>query len=456
MKKIFIIPLILIMNCLLVNSCKKFIDVGNPKNQITTTQVFADSTNANAAILGIYANMINTGYLGFCSGGLTLYPGLSSDELYQTANNTANNEFYVNNITTNNSVNNGFWTAGYKFIYSANACVEGIAASNGISLQTKSELIGEARFIRAFLYFHLVNLYGAVPIVISTDYNTGRLAPRSSPALVYAQIIADLQYAEANMPANQGSNSRPGKFSAAALLAKVYLFQGTYSSAQTEASKVINSGAFSLESDLNNVFLAGSNETIWKLDPDYPGIETEEGNVFVPSSATAIPKYVLTPSLFGSFETGDQRKVKWISVNTVGGAPYPFPYKYKASKNTSPFSEDYVVLRLAEQYLIRAEAEANQTSFSASNTDLNVVRTRAGLPKSLALDKASLLTAIDNERRAELFCEWGNRWYDLKRNNQANTVLSVIKSNWNTNSQLYPIPINEISTNPNLTQNPGY
>jgi hypothetical protein len=184
---------------------------------------------------------------------------------------------------------------------------------------------------------------------------------------------------------------------------------------------------------------------------------TWEGYYFVPSFSTSEPRYVITNDLLNSFENGDLRKTKWINVNVISGQEFPYPYKYKDGNNSSSISnENYIVFRLAEQYLIRAEAEANLDDLSSAISDINVIRKRAGLPDTDAFDKESVLSAIEKERRAELFCEWGNRWFDLKRTGQVNNVLSKTKSNWKPFAALYPIPLPEINANPNLSQNEGY
>lgn len=440
-----------------ISSCKKFVEINPPKDQLTTVEVFSDSTNANGAILGIYVDMMKAFSLGFCSGGMTLYPGLSSDELNQTSSNINVFEFYNNTISTNNSLNRSLWTSAYKFIYSANACIEGIELSSGISPQTKNSLIGEIKCIRAFLYFNLVNLYGPVPIITSTNYNNNRLIARSSEDSVYAQIITDLKYAQANLSNINFTTERANYYTATALLSKVYLYRNNYLSAQTEASKIINSGVYSLMPDLNTVFLSTSSETIWELLPVYPGMETWEGYYFVPSFSTTKPRYVITNELLNSFENGDLRKTKWINASVISGQQFPYPYKYKDGNNSSSISnENYIVFRLSEQYLIRAEAEANLDNLSSATSDINVIRNRAGLPNTDVSDKESVLSAIGKERRVELFCEWGNRWFDLKRTGQANNVLSLIKSNWKPFAALYPIPLPELNANPNLSQNEGY
>lgn len=116
-----------------------------------------------------------------------------------------------------------------------------------------------------------------------------------------------------------------------------------------------------------------------------------------------------------------------------------------------------MVFRLAEQYLIRAEARAQQGDATGAKADINAIRNRAGLPDTDADGQASILAAIEHERRIEFFTEWGHRWFDLKRTGRADAVLSPIKPNWQSTDVLFPIPLQEIENNPNLLpQNAGY
>lgn len=457
MKKLNTISLCLICTIIYtLTGCKKFVEISGPKNQLTSDLVFADSVNANAAIVGLYSQIAAGGSFGLLAGGMTLYPGLSADELNTTSTDASIAAFYNNNILVANDKNQALYSLGYKYIYGTNACIEGITASAQISKNTKAQMIAETKFLRAFTYFNLVNLYGAIPIITSTDYNQTRLTGRSAPNLVYDQIISDLKFAQANLPVSSTVKERAGYYAATALLAKTYLYTAQYAMASAEADKIISSGKFSLVNNLNNVFLASSTETIWNTLDVIPLQATYEGLYFIPSSATAKPKYIITSNLYNFFEAGDGRKASWIKVNTNSGQAYPYPYKYKVRTTTSTPTENYVISRLSELFLIRAEAKTNLDDLDGAKNDLNVIRKRAGLNNTPATDKASLLLAIENERRAELFCEWGNRWLDLKRTNRAITVLGPLKSNFNNNTSLYPIPISELNANPNLSQNPGY
>jgi len=454
MKKLIIIIVVAASACIAGTGCKKFVDIGQPKNQLISAEVFADSTDASATLVGIYIASMNNS-MGINSGGLTLYLGLSADELAPTGSSPSIVQFYQDNILTNNSSNNGLWVAGYNYIYATNACLEGVNTTAGIAASAKVRISAEAKFIRGYEYFCLLNLYGGIPDVTSTNYRVTSLLPRVSTDEIYNQVIADLQFAEQNLGTNTGVNDRPNSLAASALLARVFLYQGKYDLAVAEASKVINSGNFQLEADLNNVFLSGSAETIWQFDLPFNRY-TWEGQTFVPTSSRAVPRYVLTNDLFSSFEPGDQRAVSWTKTNSAGSKSYVYPYKYKSNALAAVASEGYVLLRLSEQYLIRAEAEMKLGDLSSAVADLNLIRNRAGLPNSTANTTATVFTAIQAERRHEFFCEGGSRWFDLKRWNLVNEVLAPLKTSWNTSDQLYPIPVNQISSDPNLIQNPGY
>jgi hypothetical protein len=181
------------------------------------------------------------------------------------------------------------------------------------------------------------------------------------------------------------------------------------------------------------------------------------------------PYDYLSTALLGAFEANDLRRTAWVD-STVYGSPaitYYFPYKYKigtaqAIPGATP-TEYIMVLRLAEQYLIRAEARAEQNDLTDAIKDLNVIRRRAGLPiLSNSLTMTQVLAAVMQERRIEFFAEWGSRWLDLKRTGQVDAVMSIatpLKGQgtvWQSYQQLYPIPHNELNADHNLRQNPGY
>jgi hypothetical protein len=176
--------------------------------------------------------------------------------------------------------------------------------------------------------------------------------------------------------------------------------------------------------------------------------------------------------LMASFEPGDQRRYTWINTVSVDAKTYPYFAKYKAKTGSGSVTEYSIVLRLAEQYLIRAEARNEQGNMSGAISDLNVLRTRsraevtADIPNPLP-DLSSSLTQeqirdhILWERRVELFAEGGHRWLDLKRLNKVNEVMTTVTPSkgggaWTAYKALYPIPLADILSSPVLKQNPGY
>jgi len=449
---------------ILSQSCNKLVQVPNPINTITTSQTFGNDDNATAAILGIYGYMSwNYNSLSFSNGATTIYAGQSSDELKSFG---AASPFQTNTLLANNNLVKGyFWKPTYYAIDMANAAIEGLQASSSVSKSVKDQLTGEAKFLRAFSYFYLTNFFGDVPLILTSDWNKTALLPRTPQKEVYNQIVKDLQDAQSLLPSDYAiatERTRANKWAATALLARVYLYTEDWTNAELQATSVINnSSAFYLEMDLKNVFSKTSNETLLQLQvADASPRATFEGQQFIAPTVTSSPRYYITPQLKQSFEDPDNRKGAWLDSTKFGGTVYYYPHKYTVRQQLTPgiIPEYYVLLRLAEQYLIRAEARAHQQGkISDAINDLNIIRERAAAnPLSTSLDQSQALIAVAQERRIELFAEWGHRWFDLNRTGLADSTLSAIKPQWKTTAKLYPIPESELSIDNNLKQNPGY
>lgn len=455
-----------------ITACKKFVTVPPPPTVLTSDIVFTSDQTATAALLSVYIDMMNdqNGSNGsFVCFSMSALGGFSGNELQWTQSNTTApiyQEFTTHALTPGNTYVAAFWRDGYKYIYRVNAILEGIAASTGMTAAGKTAIEGEAKFIRAFCYFHLVNIFGDVPLVLNTNYQASMVLPRTPVAKVWSQINSDLADAKQMLPVNYPTTERlrPNQKVASALLARAYLYQGRWQEAEAQADSIITSGAYGTKLPaLNLVFLKGSTETIWQLQPVRSNMNTNEGSAFYQPSTTAQSNYAITPNLLAAFEKNDQRKVQWVGFNdTVNHPTWAYPAKYKAgaiTNSTSP-TEYYIVFRLTEQYMIRSEACAHQggSKLATAISDLNVIRQRAGLPSINPADQASLLLAIEQERQVEFFAEWGHRWFDLKRTNRAQTVLKPLSptNTWKPGSELYPVPDVELYSNPYLVQNPGY
>ncbi|MGZ3973692.1 MAG: RagB/SusD family nutrient uptake outer membrane protein [Flavisolibacter sp.] len=438
-------------------SCKKMIGVPPPINQLNSNTVFTNDGVATQAVVGIYSQMMSNPSL-FSAGSTTFYAGLSADELSNYTSGLSD-EFLNNDISLSNhgALDQVFWVPAYSNIYAANACLEGLQNSSALTPSLKQTLTGEAKFIRAFCYLYLTGLFGDVPLVTSTSYKTTATMARATAPQVYDQIERDLKDAERFLPESYNTTERirPNKWTAAALRARLALYRQDWAMAAAETTAVIGSGAYILESDLSKVFTRASRETIFELQPVVSTVNTWEGNVFVPATSTTTPTYLVTSSLLAAYEAGDGRRAAWVGSRVYGGRTLYYPYKYKVATSTT-LNEYYIVLRMAEIYLIRAEARVHLGDIKGAAEDLNQIRFRAGLGPTSAGDEASLLLAIEQERRIELACEWGHRWLDLKRTGRADVVLGAQKTAWKHSAALWPIPQAEINTNPALTQNPGY
>ncbi len=445
-----------------ISSCKKLIEIpSNPPNQIPTSAVFADSTDIMAAVSGVYASFkVAGGGVGLYSGLLTQNAGISSDELaYNLASDAVGLQFYNNGLLATNTTIESIWSSTYSLLYAVNSCLENIPGAQNASDALKNQVLGEMKVVRALHYFVMVNLYGGLPLVTTTDYHVNAVLPRASVDSVYSLIISDLNSARTLLTAAYPSSgkARINLYTADAILAKVYLYRKQWEQAADLATEVISSGKYTLVANPANVFYDGSTEAIWQLPANGTAYETAEGYNILPNPyLSTVPNYTLTTTLLNAFEAGDTRKTSWTSSKVVGAATYYYAYKYKnRSANVTPL-EDYMMMRLGEVYLIRAEALANENKTDSAIADINMIRARAGLGASTATAQADVLAAVAKERQIELMFEQGNRWFDLKRTGTIDAVLSADKTSWVSTAALWPIPSQEILYNSSLTQNPGY
>lgn len=460
-------------------SCKKLVDIQAPITSINQANVYANDATAIAVLTGIYIDMNgNTKYTG--GGSISLCAGLSADELTLWSGLTTDTRyyFYTNSLSTSiaGAPGTDFWSSiyGAGSIFSCNAAIEGLASATSLTPSIQKRLLGEAKFMRAFFYFYLVNLYGDVPLLLSTNWQVNATMIRTPKAQVYQQIINDLKdaqnlltddYVDGNLQPYSGmpERVRPNRGAAIALLARAYLYSGDYPNAEAQATEVINnSSQYSLVT-LDSVFFKNNAEAIWQLQPTTSGHNTEDGWTFIlplTGPGSSWPVY-LNRDLLKSFEYGDLRSTHWVNSVIVAPDTFYYAYKYKSATLNDPVIEYLAVLRLGEQYLIRAEARAQINDLVAAKSDLNTIRARAGLDTVSVNDRASLLTAILHERQVELFTEWGHRWFDLKRTGNIDAIMDSATlrkggTGWSSYQQLYPLPVSDIRMDRNLTQNQGY
>ncbi|QJB39359.1 RagB/SusD family nutrient uptake outer membrane protein [Chitinophaga oryzae] len=454
------------------SSCKKLVEIGPPTTQVGLDQAFSSDATATSAVLGIY-NASATRDLLF---PLSEMPGLSANELQNNVSSPSYDEFKTNSITVTNSVVAiNIWSYSYTTLAQANAMMDGINRSKGLSPAVKNQLLGETKVWRAFINSYLVNMFGDVPLPVKDDPLSNATLARTPAAQVWSQVIADLTEAQALLTDAYPSalRTRTNRQTANALLARAYLYQKEWAKAETAANAVINSGIYSLNKDLNTTFSNTSNEVIWQL-ATLTGISTYTTNRDANGGSYAaapgsIPAVTLTDTLYNSMEAADQRKTSWVAATDIGGQNYKLITKYKLrvlATGATTGNEFNVMLRLAEQYLIRAEARAQLGNLAGAIADVDSIRSKAGLPLlDNSITQPALLLAIEKERKAELFGEWGHRWFDLKRTpavsgggkTRADEVIGGMRpATWTSTDALYPIPDAQRVANPALTQNPGY
>ena len=442
----------------LLSGCSEFVQIDPPKNILISETVFNDPATVESTLANALYSMREEGMV---SGnfGLTTLMGTYADELDYYGFDNQWSELYHHNVVPSNTTIAAWWRQAYYLIYGANDIIKGVGDSDILDPEDKDRFRGQALFIRAYVHSLLVGLYGDIPYITTTEYLENNMATRMSEELVYGNIITDLVEAAALLEnVDLGSSERvvPDFYVAKALLARMYMYNEQWALAEATSSELLD--AFALEPDLDKVFLKESPETIWQLSPGENPRNTQEANQlviqFIPGQ-----KFALTDFLVQTFEGGDERKTHWTdsisdSDNVI---TLHYAHKYKALFNETESMEHSILFRLAEQYLIRAEARTQRGNILGAQQDLNTIRNRASLPDITENTVDGLLEAILRERFVELFAEQGHRWFDLKRTGNAQEILGLVKPNWQDTDILLPIPETELEINPRLLpQNPGY
>ncbi len=416
----------------------------------------------------------------------------------------------VNDFTMddNNGMVSKFWPYWYQVISAANSAIDG-AVSLGLEDATINPLIAEASFVRAFSYFHLVQVFGDIPYIdyFITDPESVKAISKTPAAEVYQNIIADLAFAKEWLPDVQPNNvrSRATKGTAASYLASVYLTLGDYQKSYNEAKYVIDNKdrfGYQLEADFQDLFRADKanslKETIFALD--FLGLKSGNGgaNDDIMPPMTGIRGSdikgwsVCVPSMnvYNTWDDNDYRKkVSFDAETPMGGVikPYtefvntkrPHIAKYRrfpgnANAEGRYSDHNYACFRYAEVLLTAAEALAEVSGGPNAESEgyIKQVRARArnnagtpsAFPEDIAsgMSKTEFIDAVLEERRLELAFEY-KRWYDIKRRNLGEASFlgtNALEPHANfdaTRDYLMPLPRTELDVNPNLKpQNPGY
>lgn len=427
-------------------SCEGLIEISTPANLITADKVFEDAVLLDDAMANCYRT------LDFHEQFLP-YMGLYVDELTTISQLVQHQEFLTNSLTPLTNLGSlSVWRALYSTIYQANFIVEGLEETDTVSLEAEvyRRVLGEAKFVRAYSYFYLVNLWGEIPLLLTANVGQTSSAKRHPVTDIYEQIISDLSDAEDLLSTvTVQTKNRASSTAAAALLARVFLYQEDWLNAEIKSADVIRKMR-PLTEGLEGVFREGHDETILELWKDR---SYSYGSIFIPASLTSVPTFMVRDKLLDLFDEHDKRKSAYLSANDNGQY---FPYKYKL-RTSGVETEFDVLLRLPELYLINAEAKLRLGDIAGGIGKLNTMRGRVGLDTlDESLQEDAVMQELLNERVREFFCEGAHRFFDLKRTRRLDSVMTQMKPTWTPHSKLFPIPQQELDRNPSLVQNDGY
>lgn len=419
-----------------------------PTNSIPADEAFKDKAGIERGIFGAYNTFQYLSYYGRTYG---IFSDLAADNLAQPIDGTASEyrEVDNNNIYPENGSTANIWSSVYDGINVANNVIEKVPGMSDMNDTEKNQALAELYFIRALSHFNGMAYFGAIPIKTTPTVGVEDLnVPRNSVDQVYNQIITDLNFAAEHLPASTSLKIRATKYAAVALLARVYLYKKDYPMASEMAGRVITEGGYTLLDDYAAIFDGdGSAETIFEID--FTSLDRNRiAEYNFPKTLNGRREVEPTQSILDAYEIGDERYNASIAFD--GALAYPIKYD-----DLSVGADNFIVLRLGEMYLIRAEAEArNNGDITMIQQDIDAIRERANLSATSAATYPALLLQIEKDRRIELAFE-GHRWFDLVRTGRAIEVLPNVNS---VNQTLFPIPSSELqtNTNPGMTQNPGY
>jgi len=452
---VFLVFLVSVVSLVLLASCDDIIEAEKPSDILTREEVFGNVRTIETVVNGLYTENLLSNPLYYYM--LPFYSGPLTDDAVHSS--TSYDDLNNNTYSPANTYTAYFWRYAYQSAFYANDLIDNIPKATVIGDSLKRQYVGEARYFRAYSYFVLTAFYGDVPLVTSTKILETTLLPRESKDRVIALVIEDLQYAAEALADSDNPNTKVTRWAALALLARQYLYARDWANAAATASEVIANSGITLETNIDKVFLRSSAEVIFKTSSS-GSWSSYVDRVYFSSLALNNSYLRLTTDFADSFEEGDLRKTHWLK--TVSSLPHSNKYRRNSATATGE-AEDFINLRLSEQYLIRAEALAQQGKTAEALADLDAIRQRAGLEPLAASDfptTSDVLLAIERERRHELFVEEAHRWWDITRTGRADALLgntdAFPNKRWEPYRALLPIPDAEMSKNKNLTQNDGY
>ena len=453
--------LYLLLALFVSTSACNFLEETSP-NDINADGVIKNAANAEAALLGLYSAMQQKSYYG---GNYTLIAdGISDDGLTGGYNYFSLDEIGNKQVTPANILVQEMYISLYRTVANCNVLLTALPSVTDLKADRQKEIEAQAKSIRALAHFDALRFFGehwnanseyGVPIV-KTVQTINDVAPRATVAATYTFIIDELKAALTGINPTDDRVQYVNGNTINALLARVYLYKIDKPNAVASATKVIDNKRFALlpAASYGDIFnTRRTSESVFELSFDKQNRSDYNGLTYSRDAALRTEiSYFAAAGLNAFFATrpNDVRAamVDFDSThNDVTIIPNGRTQKYRGEEAKD---NPAYILRLAEMYLIRAEANGR----TAGLADLNLIRTQRGLKALKTVDVAndvSFLDAVLNERRAELNFE-GHRYFDLARTNRIKTVIGI-----DNYRGILPIPTREIEAGKGLVkQNPGY
>lgn len=471
-KSIFILSL---AGSLLFTSCESFLNEPLKGEQSSET-IFNNVDDANLALTGVYNNLSFT----TSSNMIWVFGDIASDDAVKGGNPGDQADIAsIDNfeVKSNNGILLTYWTFTYEGISRANNVINGVYNS-GIDDATKQQMIAEAKFIRAYHYFNLVNIWGKIPLRLEPTSISNVNLGLSEVADVYAQIEKDLKEAAIVLPADYGSadKGRVTKGAAFGLLAKAQLYQQKWDETISTIVNDIEPLGYALESNYATLFRLGAENSkevlfaVRHLSNKNPGLGNSLNQWFAPLSENGYYFNAPTASYVASFDEttidGETDPRLDISIGRdghdwVNGEAFDPTWSitgYLVKKHNQPLVEvptgtkgdgglPYIYMRYADILLMKAEAYTEKGNLSDGVAALDKVRARAGLDRVKAVNQLQMRSAIYTERRRELGFEF-HRFFDLMRWGQE-VASSALGPNfkWESPRYYFPLPQTEVDSN---------
>ncbi|MFT2008289.1 RagB/SusD family nutrient uptake outer membrane protein [Pontibacter sp. 13R65] len=460
-------------------SCKDFLDL-QPESQINDQNFFKTVNDFDKAMIGVYAT-----FRDLYNTDIFYIAELMSDnaEISIPSSSITEVEFDELNVTPANTIVQSVWDRALYTVSRCNVIINRLEGAD-INEAAKNKVLGEAKFMRAYAYFIMVQTFGKSPVTNAEFRSPNQIKATDlslqSKEEVYRVILEDLTHAENLLPVEVNPNKgHASRGTVKALLGKVYLTQQRFDLAAAKLKEVIDAQQYSLVGDYRSMFVKGNEnlpESMFELKfiaganlgNSYSAQFTPASTGLLANDQQGTGRINPTLSLMNAYEQGDSRREASvgdsITSNLTGVRDYSrhgLKFVDLTAINPRDGAVNFIVLRYADVLLMYAEALNEQGDTEGAKLFVNAVRSRAKLAGLEGLNQSEMRAAIARERRVELAYE-AHRWFDLVRTGRAVEVINAYYAGKGLNFSVaphelvLPIPRREVEINPAVQQNAGY